>query len=187
MPLPDILQLGITLAEVLDHLHQHGVIHCDIKPSNIGFAQNGVVKLLDFGLARVMHETRVATTGRVDADRLDRSAAAWEASGGWFGTPHFMSPEAALGQPPAPAFDLWALAVVLYEAIAGRRPFEGQSAFQILARIVNGPTPDIRSVAPDTPPAIADFLADALSLDGARRPISGAVFANELRGLRAIG
>jgi hypothetical protein len=181
----EILDLGVTLADVLDYLHRHGVIHCDIKPSNIGFTHDGVVKVLDFGLARVMHEARAATTGRLDRSIRDRSAAAWELSGGWFGTPHFMSPEAALGRPPAPSFDLWALGVVLYEAIAGHRPFEGESAFQILARIVNGPTPDIRTLSADTPASIADFLARVLSHDAARRPATGALFANELRGLRA--
>jgi serine/threonine-protein kinase len=97
-----------------------------------------------------------------------------------------MSPEAALGQKPAPSFDLWALAVVLFEAIARRRPFEGESAFQILAHIVNGPTPDIRTIRPETPAPIAAFFEAALSQDAQRRPPTGAVFANEIRSLRVI-
>jgi len=186
MKMAEIWDLGITLAEVLHHLHTHGVIHCDIKPSNLGFTDHGIVKVLDFGLARIVHEARAASSGTTRPQAEVSASAALEPSAGWFGTPHFMSPEAALGQKPSPSFDLWALAVVLFEAVAGRRPFQGDSAFEILAHVVRGPTPDIRTIRPDTPEPAAAFFEAALSHDPSRRPTDGRSFARALLGLRSL-
>jgi GAF domain-containing protein len=182
--LDDVIDLGITLADVLHYLHTSGVIHCDIKPSNIGFTQLGVVKLLDFGLARVMREVRAATVPTF-SNAADPSVRSADQASGWFGTPQFMSPEAARGERPAPSFDLWALAVVLFEAVADRRPFDGPSPLAIFAQVINGPTPDIRDIRPGIPASIAAFFADALAQNPARRPADAAQFASHLRGLRA--
>ena len=181
----DALDFGVTLAGVLRHLHASGVVHCDIKPSNIGFTQQGIVKLLDFGLARVMRDAR-AVTGPTTPTRegVEPAAVSGDPMGGWFGTPHFMSPEAARGEPPAPSFDLWALAVVLYEAIGGCRPFEGQDAFEILARITTRPAPDIREARSDVSQPLAAFFEAALAQDPARRPADAAAFGSALRRLR---
>ena len=108
----ETIDLGLTLAGVLQYLHAGGVVHCDIKPSNIGFTQDGVVKVLDFGLARVSRDLRAASATTMGADGT--ADASVDTGGGVFGTPPYMSPEAARGEPAAPSFDLWALAVVLY-------------------------------------------------------------------------
>jgi GAF domain-containing protein len=182
---PEVLDLGITLAAFLDHLHRNGVVHCDIKPSNIGFTLRGVVKVLDFGLARLLWDAQVAaedsTTGEIGRERRVTAA---EITGGPFGTPHFMSPEAIRGDRPAPSVDLWALAVVLYEAIAGRRPFDGHDAASIYAKVAGGLPPDIRENRPDASPALSAFFAAAFAPDLSRRPPDAATLGAMLRRLR---
>ena len=138
LSLAEALQLGITLADALEHLHGARILHCDIKPSNIGFTQHGVVKLLDFGLARLLRDRRppaevvTATSPVEDAPTL----VAASASGAFAGTPHYMSPEAVQGGRPSPVYDVWGLSVVLFEAIAGHRPFNGATAAEIFSRVM---------------------------------------------------
>jgi serine/threonine protein kinase len=183
--LAESLDLGISLSGLLQHMHASGVIHCDIKPSNIGFTQQGVVKLLDFGLARVMRDARAVT--RPTAASTEGPASVdmtSDTGGGWFGTPHFMSPEAARGERPAPSFDLWALTVVLYEVIGGCRPFEGQDAWEILERVKAGPPPDIRECWPQAPASVSGFFEAALAPEFSRRPADAFALNGALRRLR---
>ena len=111
----------IAVADVLHHLHAGGVIHCDIKPSNIGFTKHDVVKLLDFGLAKVLSDLQVSSTY---STAWVQPPVAGGRLGAVFGTPHFMSPEAIHGAPPTALVDNWALCVVLFQALTGRPPFE---------------------------------------------------------------
>ena len=184
-PLREVLDLGITLAGLLEYLHSSGVVHCDIKPNNIGFTQYGVVKLVDFGIARVLRDARVATDspttfGQQDAD----SAMMLEPSVRLVGTPEFMSPEAARGDRPAASFDLWALSVVLFEAASGRRPFEGGDFFAVLDRVLNGTATPIGDVRPDIPPPFVAFFDGALARDPARRPPNAAALKAALSRIR---
>ena len=179
----ETIELGLTLAGVLRYLHAGGVVHCDIKPSNIGFTQDGVVKVLDFGLARVTRDLRAAsaTTSGYSGRTADASV---DTGGGVFGTPPYMSPEAARGEPAAPSFDLWALAVVLYESLSGRRPFRGSDAWEILQRVSTSPAPDIREAWPEAPADVAAFFDAALAQDLDRRPPDAGAFGAALRRLR---
>src|SRR5262249_40071919 len=129
MDISDALDTGVTLARLLEYLHERGIIHCDIKPSNVGYSREGVLQLVDFGIVRVLREVlESGLSTSVAAGKPSRrkglsgehavgttGETSWPASR-LAGTPQFMSPEAALGEAPAPSFDLWALAVVLYEA-----------------------------------------------------------------------
>ena len=182
----EALDFGITIAELLDYLHRQGVVHCDIKPSNIGFSQDGTVKLLDFGLARVLVDATVPVQTHATTRAVTASVLAPSVTGGWFGTPQFMSPEAVRQERPGPMFDLWALAVVLYAAISGRQPFDGAGQLEIFARIVSGPTPDLRQVAEYVPVDVAAFLMIALAKDPASRPPDAASFARSLRRIRSV-
>ena len=114
-PLPGAEAVGVavTLSEALAALHAAGYVHGDVKPSNIGFASDGTAKLLDFGLARLTSTD-------------DRPAG---------GTLSYMSPEVLLGGPVGEADDVWSLCVVLYEMVAGRRPFVGNGADEVATRV----------------------------------------------------
>lgn len=184
-PLVDALHLGVTLAEVLEQLHVAGIMHCDVKPGNIGFTHSGVVKLLDFGLARLLQNTRAPTNMSTTqaADYVPRPVAA-SSSGVLAGTPYYMSPEAVRGERPTPTFDVWALSVVIYEIIAGRRPFEGSDSHRIFERILASDRPNLRVVCPHCPEPIAATFDSLLALDPAVRPSNAASLRRVLESLR---
>ena len=101
------------------------------------------------------------------------------------GTPLYLAREALEGCAPRPSFDLWALAMVLYEAIAGRYPFAGDDRRAVLAAVERADVPDVREYRPTCPAKLAALLRDALSRDIARRPATAAAMRNELHLLRA--
>src|SRR5262249_24358828 len=112
------IQLGIQIAEALEAAHGKGVIHRDIKPGTIMITGRRHVKVLDFGLAK-----RLASPGSDPTNTFQ----ALTQTGLIMGTPHYMSPEVLQGHPADARSDLWALGVVLYQMVSGRRPFEGTS------------------------------------------------------------
>lgn len=143
-----------TLA-ALEYAHSRGVVHRDVKPSNILITPRGTVKLTDFGLAR-----------REESPRLTRS-------GEFAGSPYYMSPEQVVGLAPADArSDLYSVGVVLYEIAVGRRPFEDASAFQVMLKH--------RDCAPPPPlelePALREVILKALEKEPAKRFASAAEF-----------
>ncbi|MCS7042080.1 MAG: protein kinase [Bryobacteraceae bacterium] len=119
--IPQTLRIAAQIASGLAEAHAHGIIHRDIKPSNILITRQGVVKIVDFGLAQVQ-----GAAGELTQD------------GARLGTPAYMSPEQALGQPVDHRTDLWSLGVVLHEMLAGERPFEGATVPAMLYQIVHG-------------------------------------------------
>jgi serine/threonine protein kinase len=174
----DVVRWGIALARGLSAAHAAGVLHRDIKPSNVGFTSGGAPKLLDFGLARILDDSRRelgAFSGEGDGNPrhltlTDRIV----------GTPPYLSPEAALGDAPDPSFDLWGLAITLYEALTGVNPYVSATLAETLNRIV-ALTPDpVADSRPDCPPRLSKLLADALSRDRARRPRNAEELAGRL-------
>jgi hypothetical protein len=165
----DAIDLGILLAGLLEHMHRHDIVHRDIKPSNIGYTAGGVVKLFDFGLA---HRASPSPRPGGGADAM-------------VGTPYYMSPETVRGHEPTPLVDLWALAVVLYEAIAGRRPFDGATSAEVLGAILRGSPARLVDVRPSTPARVSAWFEAALDPDAARRPESATALRDGLAGLRA--
>jgi serine/threonine protein kinase len=174
-PLPprDALAIALRMAHVLERLHASGLLHRDVKPSNVGFSEEGEPKLLDFGLVQILADVLPA--------RADALAVPCEETG-FAGTPLYMSPEALDGRRADPGFDLWGLAVVTFEAIAGRHPFERESASATLAAIRSGWRDALRS---ELPPAItqpaAELFAVALAAERTRRPGTAAELAERLR------
>jgi serine/threonine-protein kinase len=182
----EALGLGIRIADVLDRLHGAGILHRDVKPSNIGYTLAGVPKLLDLGLAAAFDPARGAEgAGAQAARRIPtlHGEYAVTSDSRHLGTLRYMSPEAIQGQTPRPSFDLWALGLVLYEVVAGRSPFAEVAADEVLHRISRAEFPDIRAVRPDCPSGVADFLGRALALDPGRRPSTAREFRSALQSL----
>ena len=188
LSLTETLELGLLLLGVVDRIHRAGILHRDIKPSNIGFTGDGVPKLLDFGLARMM-DTALGDAPGVWASKTSAGQNVTEAewatgTGIVLGTPEYMSPEAAAGEKPDPSFDLWSVAVVIFEMLAGHPPFRGTMPAQTLRLIQAGGAPDIRESAPACPSSVAKFLRDALAVERSCRPATAKAMSERLSTLR---
>ncbi len=188
----EAVELGIVLADVLDRVHASGVLHRDVKPSNIGYTTDRRPKLLDFGLA-LLDRTRDPRSEEEPLSGREAEALlqAVDPSGTvtvderLVGTPLYLAPEALAGSTPQPSFDLWGLALVLYEAIAGRHPFAADDVRTVLAAAERAGVPDIRDYRPTCPFGLVEFLRDALSPNIGRRPESAGAMRTGLQRLRA--
>lgn len=152
VPLPLVAHVVLQIAEALDHIHGHGLLHRDVSPANILLGIDGRVKLTDFGVAVA------ATEARGDA---------------LVGKPTYLPPECFRGGPPSPAWDVYALGVVLWEALAGRRPFAGDTLADVRRAVLAGPPP-LPAEGHDYPPAIVEVAARAIAADPAQRPPTAA-------------
>jgi serine/threonine-protein kinase len=158
------------ILDSLEEAHAVGVLHRDLKPDNIfmleGHGARDFVKVLDFGVAKVVGATNVATTK----------------AGLAFGTPVYMSPEQMMGRDVDPRSDLYSLGVLLFEMLAGRPPVEGDSPLAVALRKVREPAPEVRQVRPDAESndVIDDLLQRVLSSNPEDRPEDVAEFRNIL-------
>jgi predicted ATPase/tRNA A-37 threonylcarbamoyl transferase component Bud32 len=162
---PEAFDISIQIASALSAAHQAGIIHRDIKPENIMLRPDGIVKVLDFGLAKL------ATTNLnadVDAEAPTRELINTEA-GSVMGTAHYMSPEQARGVAVDARTDIWSLGVVLYEMVAGHLPFNGETTTDVIAAIIKTSFPPLARFRPDAPPALEEIILKALEKDPAER------------------
>lgn len=146
LPLEEVLSIADEVADALAHAHRSGVVHRDIKPENI-LLENGHAVVADFGIA---HAARNANDERLT-------------SVGAIGTPHYMSPEQANGEPGDARSDLYALACVTYEMLTGDPPFTGRSAVAVMARHVMDPVPSVETVRPQAAGGLATAIERALA------------------------
>lgn len=191
LSLEQTFHLGIILADVLERMHGEGILHRDIKPSNIGYTTASTPKLLDFGLAHILADSRRETRLRQSTvdDQSDLPTVSMGIDDLWsltvtghiIGTPIYLSPECVQNKAPDPSFDLWAVAITLYECLAGRNPMARSNLTETLASISDCIIPDIRQMAPDCPRHVVDFFDDALAKDKARRPSTAEELRTRLR------
>lgn len=157
-----VLQIGVRLARALAYAHDLGVVHRDVKPSNVRIdAQRDRVTLIDFGVARLEDGSNTRT-------------------GLFLGTPAYMAPDVLLGADASPGSDLYALAVMLFELLSGRRPYEAPSLGQLLRLMATTGAADLRSYRPDLPQACSAVLSTALQRDPQHRYPDGRALADAL-------
>jgi len=164
MRIADLLPLATQIAAALDAAHELGIVHRDLKPANIKVRANGTVKVLDFGLAKAMDPSgsnpNVANSPTLTAHATQM--------GVLLGTAAYMAPEQALGKAVDRRADIWAFGCVLFEMIAGRPPFDGETITQILAKVIER-EPDWTVLPATTPPAIRRLLLRCLEKSPSRR------------------
>ena len=166
----DALRIAQEIGAGLDFAHRKGFVHRDVKPENILFADGHAV-LADFGVARACADVE---SGRVRRDAVTEVGFA-------VGTPEYMSPEQASGDTePSPASDVYSLACVLYEMLAGEPPFHGAAARAVMAKHVTEAPRPVRGLRPDVPTSLERALARALEKAPAQRTASAAEFVAEL-------
>jgi serine/threonine protein kinase len=161
------VRLAAELGRGLDTLHEHGILHRDVKPSNVLLAEDGTAALADFGLARASDSTRITHDGQL------------------VGTPHYLAPELIEGEEATRASDLYALGCLLYECVAGEPPFTGRRPAEIgFAHLTQAP-PDPRERRPKLTEDVALALLAALEKDPQARPTSGTALARMLHVARS--
>jgi serine/threonine protein kinase len=166
LPLDEALGIARQIAEALEAAHDKGVVHRDLKPANVKITPEGRVKVLDFGLAKLAG-VDTEETGRALSNSPTLSAAVTRA-GVVLGTAAYMSPEQAKGRPVDRRADLFAFGCVLYEMLAGRPAFEGESAAEILSCVLQR-EPDWTRLPTNVPPAVRQLLRLCLEKDPRKR------------------
>jgi tRNA A-37 threonylcarbamoyl transferase component Bud32 len=157
------LRILDSLADAIDHAHQHGVVHRDVKPSNILIRDDGEVKLADLGIARALEDTAITRSGVV------------------VGTLLYMAPEVLQGEEAGPQADVYSMALIAYEVLTGKRARREGTVPEVTHRAINEPPPDLRELRPDLPVAAAEVLRRALNPEPSGRPSSASAVVRDLR------
>src|SRR5213595_3351400 len=158
MQLSEAVDVAIQVASALAAAHQAGIVHRDIKPENIMLRPDGYVKVLDFGIAKLA-EPQVPSS-QTEAPTLMKIQTR---PGMVLGSAHYMSPEQARGLPVDERTDIWSLGVVLYEMVAGRVPFDGETPSDCIAAILDKEPPALTRFARDVPEALEVIVSSALT------------------------
>jgi eukaryotic-like serine/threonine-protein kinase len=175
LPVEEVLLIGEQIAGALAAAHARGVLHRDVKPSNIMLASRGDARLMDFGLARRMPGTALDDTTEQSTNRVHRDLA---------GTLGYVSPEQILGRPVAASSDIFSLGAVLYEAATGRRAFTGETSGELFDATLHVTPPPLEELAREAPGELQRIVAKALAKRSDERYQSAQDLAADLRILR---
>ena len=154
LPVPVTLTIGKQLCRALEVAHEQGVIHRDIKPQNIVVEPSGVLKVMDFGIARLANRSK--------DEGLTKEGMS-------IGTPDYMSPEQLAGKELDARSDLYSVGVVLFECLTRRLPFEADTTYSLIAKHLGQAAPDPRTINPDVPEGLAQVILKAMAKEPADR------------------
>lgn len=171
LPAARALDIAIQTAGGLVEAHAHGIIHRDLKPANIQVTPDGKVKILDFGIARLTSN---------DTDPGSATTVSSETAARVVGTPGYMAPEQLRGGQADARTDIYALGVLLYEMLTGRRPFRGTDPISSAMAVMQGGAPAVAEIVPDTPPGLSALVERAMATDPDRRFQSAGELAGAL-------
>jgi serine/threonine-protein kinase len=176
LPLGEVLDVATQVASALAAAHEAGIVHRDIKPENIMLRRDGFVKVLDFGLAKLApQQAAAADAGAQSAVRTNPGVV--------MGTAGYMSPEQARGLPVDARTDIWSLGVVLYEMVAGRPPFAGETPSHTVVSILESEPPPLAGSA-EVPTELERIVAKALRKERGERYQAASDLARDLKGLK---
>jgi eukaryotic-like serine/threonine-protein kinase len=162
LPADEAVALMLQACAGLQHAHDAGLVHRDVKPANLLLRDDGVLKITDFGIARALESTRLTQVGTV------------------LGTAAYLAPEQAAGEEVTAAADIYSLGAVLYELLTGRPPFELESLADLAAKQSGGVITPVRALEPSVPEALEAAVMHSLAREPQFRPASAAAFAQEL-------
>jgi len=174
LPVRDILEIGIALAEALAAAHSKGIVHRDLKPSNIMVSEECRAKILDFGLAKLEEDFERPVSTQASTEVLT-------GQGRLVGTIQYMSPEQAKGRRLGPRSDIFSLGIILFEMCTGKRPFDGDTKVAVLSEILTQNPPSVTKLKPELPTRLAKTIQAALSKVPERRQQSAAELRDQLQ------
>ena len=163
LPVAEALDIAVQAARGLAKAHGHGIIHRDVKPGNLWVTGDGVVKILDFGIAKLQGEAGQTRRGAL------------------LGTPSYMAPEQTRGEPVDARADVWSLGVVLYEMLAGRRPFVGGSGAAVVHAVLQETPEPVTRLRPEVPAELEQIVNRMLAKDPEQRYADAAEVLADLR------
>lgn len=179
LALPQAITYLEQVAAALDYAHARGIVHRDVKPSNMLLHPDGRILLADFGIARPLNLPDL--TPKAAGVPGSASNTSLTQAGSSMGTPEFMAPEQVRGGPISPATDTYALGIATYEMLCGETPFGGGDVTTVLRRQIVSPPPPIRTIRTDVPPRVEEVIFWALAKDPSDRPATAGDYARALR------